>query len=151
MGCARWGSFEEWSKIIPNAIVFAGGADPMLARPEKDEEVDTDTRAATCFLTKVRDLVDEEPFRVNDIVNLLYKSERKRNENGDVVDDGFDDLRDAIETLVGRKGRGRDSVPDAVELGRKIGSFRGRIIDGLRLTSKTGHGGTLRWQIVKPT
>jgi hypothetical protein len=151
MGCARWGSFEEWSKIIPNAIVFAGGADPMLARPEKDEEVDTDTRAATCFLTKVRDLVDEEPFRVNDIVNLLYKSERKRNEKGDVVDDGFDDLRDAIETLVGRKGRGRDSVPDAVELGRKIGSFRGRIIDGLRLTSKTGHGGTLRWQIVKPT
>ncbi|MEK0430304.1 MAG: hypothetical protein RL139_108, partial [Gemmatimonadota bacterium] len=28
-----WGSFEAWSRLIPGAIVYAGGADPMLARP----------------------------------------------------------------------------------------------------------------------
>jgi hypothetical protein len=148
MGCARWGSFEEWSRVVPNAIVFAGGADPMLARPEGDEEVDTDSRAATCFVTKIYELIGKgEPFRVSDILNLLYKSERKRNENGDVVDDGFDDLRDAIEMLVGRRGKGRDAIPDAVELGKRIGAFRGRVISGLRLTSRTGHGGILRWEI----
>jgi len=151
MKCPRWGSFEEWSKIIPHAIVFAGGEDPMKARPEKDEEVDADTRAATCFIAKVRELIGEaEPFRVSDILNLLYRSERTRNADGDVIDDGFDDLRDAIETLVGRKGKGRDATPDPVELGKKIGAFRGRIIDGFRLISKSGMGGTLRWQIVKP-
>lgn len=147
MGCARWGSFEEWSRIIPHAIVFAGGADPMKARPEGDEEVDVETRAATYFITKLHDLIGEDPFRVSDILNLLYKSERKRNESGD-IDDGLSDMRDAIETLVGRKGRGRDATPDAVELGKRLGAFRGRVISGLRLTSKTGGGGVLRWRVV---
>ena len=151
MGCAKWGSFEEWSRLIPHAIVFGGGTDPMLARPECDEDVDNESRSARCIITRVHQLIGDDPFRVGQIIDLLYRSERKKNESGDQTDDGFDDLRDAIEMLVGRRGKGRDAIPDAVELGKKMGAFRGRIIAGLRLTSKTGGGGTLRWQILPTT
>ena len=149
MGCARWGSFEEWSRLIPNAIVFAGGADPMFSRPEKEEEVDNELRSIRCFITRMRELIGDDDFRVSSAIELLYKCERKRDENGH-AHDGLEDLRDAIETLVGRRGLKRDgpiTMPDPVELGRRLAAFRGRVIGGMRLVSKTGQGGVMRWRI----
>jgi len=150
MGCARWGSFEEWGKLVPQAIKFAGGADPMLARPESEEEVDNDLRSIRVFITRMRELLGEEDFRISSVIELLYKSERKRDENGH-QHDGLEDLRDAIETLVGRRGMkqdGRNTAPDPVELGKRLASFRGRVIGNLRLLSKTGGAGVMRWHIV---
>jgi len=146
MGCGEWGSFEEWNRIIPNAIVFAGGADPTKARPESDEEVDAESRSIRCFVTQVHRLIQEDEFRISQIVELLYGAQRKRDENGH-VNDGLQDLRDAIETIAGRKGI-RDGKPDAVEFGRRLAAFKGRIIGSLRLVSKTGAGGILKWKIV---
>ena len=40
--CKPWGSFECWSAMIPPAIVFAGGADPMLTRPTVSGEQDVE-------------------------------------------------------------------------------------------------------------
>jgi hypothetical protein len=37
-GLKRWGSFEEWSRLIPHAIVFAGGPDVLEFRPPDDGE-----------------------------------------------------------------------------------------------------------------
>jgi len=151
MGCARWGSFEEWSRLIPNAIVFAGGEDPMKARPECDEDVDTETRAIKCFVTRLYQIIGDDPFRVSSIIDLLFRSERKKNESGDPQDE-LDDIREAVEALVGSRGKrwegAAGNVPDPHELGKRLSVFRGRVINGLRLTSKLGQGGTLRWRIV---
>jgi Bifunctional DNA primase/polymerase, N-terminal len=179
MGCARWGSFEEWSRLIPNAIMFAGGADPTKARPECDEDVDTETRSIRYFIKTMHGLIGSEPFRVGDIIELLYQCERKPrrpdelpppppspgtaliqhhrevrqpDENGHERD-GLEDLRDAMEALVGRRGMTRwakGEMPNAVELGKRLSAFRGRILDGLRLASHKGAGGILRWAIVQP-
>jgi hypothetical protein len=154
MGCARWGSFEEWSRLIPNAIKFAGGADPMGARPETEEEgVDPELRSIRYFLTKIHELLGNEEFRISSLIDLLYKSERKRDpDTMGIAPDGLEDLRDAIETLVGRRGmkfEGKGTAPDPVELGKRIGSFKGRVIHSLRLVSKTGHGGAMKWRIEK--
>lgn len=151
MGCARWGSFEEWSRLVPQAIVFAGGADPMGARPESEEEVDNELRSIRCILTRLREILGDEDFRVSSLVELLYKCERKRDVEGNLQEDGLEDLRDALETLVGRRGlkqEGRITAPDPVELGRRLAAFKGRVISGLRLISKTGGGGVMRWRIV---
>jgi hypothetical protein len=152
MGAVRWGSFEEWSRLIPNAIRFAGGADPMGARPESEEEVDNELRSIRCFISRTRELIGDEYFRISSVIDMLYRSERKRNEYGDLVDSNeyFQDLRDAVETIVGRKGlkyEGKTSIPDPVELGRRLSAFRGRVIGNLRLTSKSGGGGIMRWKI----
>jgi hypothetical protein len=150
MGCARWGSFEEWSKLIPQAIVFAGGTDPMGARPEGEEGMDAELRSIRCFVTRMHEIMGDEEFRISSVIELLYKTERKRDENGH-THDGLEDLRDAIDTLVGRRGLkqdGRVTAPDPVELGKRLAAFRGRIIGQLRLISKTGAGGVLKWKIV---
>jgi hypothetical protein len=150
MGCARWGSFEEWSRLIPHAIVFAGGSDPMNARPEKEEEVDSELRSVRCFVSGMRKLMENDDFRVSSVIDLLYKSERKRDTEGNMAPDGLEDLRDAIETLVGKRGmkfEGRGAIPDPVELGKRMGSFKGRVIGNLKLTSKTGGGGVMKWRV----
>jgi putative DNA primase/helicase len=150
MGCARWGSFEEWSRLIPHAIKFAGGADPMGARPEAEEEVDNDLRSIRCIMTRLREIQGDDWFRISSIVELLYRCERPRDKDGNLQADGLEDLRDAIETLVGRRGmkfEGRSTAPDPVELGKRLGAFKGRIIGGLRLTTKSGGGGVMRWRI----
>lgn len=151
MGCSRWGSFEEWSRLIPNAIRFAGGADPMLARPESEEEVNPELQSIRCFLTRMYKEMGAEDFRLSSVIELLYRLERKRDENGSQHDtDGMQDVRDAIETIVGRRGmkyEGKLAVPDPVELGRRLASFKGRVISNLRLSSRTGGGGVMRWRI----
>lgn len=144
LGCARWGSFEEWSRLIPHAIKFAGGADPMFARPEKEEEADPELRSIRCFVTRMHELLTGEDFRISSVIDLLYKCQRTHDS------DGLQDVRDAVEALVGRRGMKREdklNIPDSVELGRKLAAFKGRVINNLRLTSKTGGGGVMRWKI----
>lgn len=41
-GLTPWGSFEEWSRIVRNAVVFAGGADPYQTR-DSLERADRET------------------------------------------------------------------------------------------------------------
>jgi hypothetical protein len=38
VGVGTWGSFETWSRLVPSAIVWAGGADAQKARPAEDAE-----------------------------------------------------------------------------------------------------------------
>lgn len=152
MGCARWGSFEEWSRLIPNAIRFAGGADPMGARPELEEEVDNELRSIRCIITRLREIQGDDWFRISSVVELLYKCERPRDKEGNLQQDGLEDLRDSVEMLVGRRGmkfEGKGTAPDPVELGKRLGAFKGRIIGGLRLVTRSGGGGVMRWHIEK--
>jgi len=151
MGCARWGSFEEWGKLIPHAIVFAGGADPMLARPEMEEEVDDQLRSIRVIMAGMQRMVGDEEFRLSSVIDLLFRSQRTPDpKNGGFLPDGLEDIRDAIETLVGKRGmkfEGRMQVPDPVELGRRMASFKGRVIGNMRIITKTGGGGVMKWRI----
>jgi len=152
MGCSRWGSFEEWGRLIPNAIVFAGGADPMLARPEGEEEVDDQLRSIRTIVTGFRKMLGDDDFRISSVVDLFFKSQRDPDPvNGGYKPDGLEDLRDAIETLVGRRGmkqEGRLTYPDPVEFGRRLAAYKGRVISGLRLVTQTGSGGVMKWRVV---
>lgn len=152
MGCARWGSFEEWGKLIPNAIVFAGGSDPMLSRPEGEEEVDDQLRSIKTIVPWLRRTLGDDEFRISSVVELLYKSERALDPvNGGYKSDGLEDVRDAIATLVGKRGMkqdGRLNYPDPVELGKRLAGYKGRVINGLRLITRTGGGGVMRWHVV---
>lgn len=152
MGCSRWGSFEEWGRLIPNAIVFAGGADPMLARPEGEEEVDDQMRSIRTIVTWLRKTLEDEDFRISSVIDLLFKSQRVQDPvNGGYKQDGLEDIRDAISTLVGKRGmkqEGRLTYPDPVEFGRRLAAYKGRVISGLRLVTRTGGGGVMRWRVV---
>ena len=150
MGCERWGSFEEWSKLIPHAIVFAGGDDPMKARPEHDEDVDVETQALLCVLDQLPVLHNKlhmlAPESVNGvgiaartIVAALYEQDPEWPE--------FEPLRDAVETLCKPKGGKGPSKPDAVTLGYKLRAMRSRVIGGRKLIGKPGEAHVTMWKV----
>jgi hypothetical protein len=152
MGCERWGSFEEWSRLIPHAILFAGGADPMKARPERDEDVDVETQALACVLdqlpllhTKLRELapdsVGDIGIAARTIVAALYEQDPEWGE--------FEPLRDAVETLCKPKYGKAPSKPDAIQLGYKLRSMRSRVVGGRKLIGKPGDAHVTMWRVEK--
>jgi hypothetical protein len=155
MGCERWGSFEEWSRLIPNAIVFAGGADPMKARPERDEEVDVETQALACVLDQLpvlhQKLHDLSPDAINGIgvaartvVSALYEMTPEWSE--------FEPLREAVETLCKPKGgKSSSGKPDAIALGYKLRAMRSRIVGGRKLVGTLSRSNVMMWRVEKTT
>lgn len=153
MGCARWGSFEEWSRLIPHAIVFAGGADPMLARPERDEDVDVETQALSCLLdqlpmlhAKLVSLAPGSPTEgvaARHIISALYEQVPEWSE--------FEALRDAIEVLCKPKGRPSPSKPDATTLGYKLRAMRSRVVGGRKLVARNGNNHITLWHVSATT
>jgi hypothetical protein len=145
-GCARWGSFEEWSRLIPHACVFAGGSDPMLARPASDGEVDSESNAFRIILNELRRLYERKEFKSNQIIERLFRVSRDRAPDGTLVPDGYDDMRQAVFEICPTKP---GNYPDAKSLGKKLGRFRGRVMDALKLESVPGDGGIMWWKVIE--
>ena len=131
--CARWGSFEEWSRLIPQAIVWAGGKDPMGSRPGSDTEVDTEAAMMQIVLTQVHKMMKSEHFRTSYLVTRLYAEKE------------FSLALDACKELCQTKV---DHVIDSRALARKLSRYKGRVISGFRLNMKTGDGGFAEWSVV---
>lgn len=139
-GCPRWGSFESWSHIIPGAIVFAGGQDPMRARPTGDGALTDDLMALRIVLNELPRLAPEG-ITARDLVHRLYAHREP-----DAAPDEWDRLREAIEVWApARVG----STPDARKLGIRLRRFKGRILGGKRLAGVSVHGGSSAWRVVK--
>lgn len=138
-----WGSFEAWARLIPPAIVFAGGANVLDARLTHDGERDDDVRALETIVTRLPALGgDPRGLRVRDIIDALYPADRRR---GEAAPDGFEDLRDAIEALV-RSHPGKP--PSTRQIGDAFKKFRGRYVAGRRLVGAAdSHTKVMRWRI----
>lgn len=137
-----WGSFEAWSRLIPGAIVFAGGADVMKARPNVAEHASDASRALMTVL-KMLPTLDKEGvgLTTREIVQRLYP---ERTAESVRSEDGFDDLRDALEAWAPPKP---GQPPSLQALGKRLRANMGRYIDGRRLDrdqAKDRHG-TVRW------
>lgn len=143
MRCARWGSFEEWSAFIPHAILFAGGADPMLARPANDAEVDSETLAFSFVLSKLVSLKWQN-FKIKTLVELIQPPPKQRDPEAPLPPDPFAELREAVETLCPPK---HGKPTDARQVANKLRSYKGRYIEGHRLISKPGSGGVELWNV----
>lgn len=135
-GCKRWGTFEAWSDLIPHALAFAGGADPMGARPTRESGISDELAAHAIVL---RELVRLSPDGLSaaEIVRALYPAPGAND-----PPDGWEELRDAIECWCpGRPG----ATPDHRALGRRLRQAKGRILNGTRIEARPGHAGAVRW------
>lgn len=138
VGIRSWGSFEAWTSLVPPAIVWAGGADVLATRPSVKENRDP-TQAALVSVLEAWPKLDpsSEGITIRAALRLLYT------EHGGPPD-GFDELREALETLAPHKsGRG----VDANRLGFAFRRLRGRWRNGAALDSVEGRAGTARWRV----
>jgi hypothetical protein len=143
-GCKRWGSFESWAGLIPAAIVWAGGVDPMKARPAGDATANPEVAAIVTIIERLRRRAPAAGKNVSisssELITWLFP--RVGEEQPNMGDADVVALREAIAQLCGR-------MPDPRTLGTKLGTFKGRVFvleDGsrARLVSHDRHG-VARW------
>ena len=134
----RWGSFESWSEMIPRAITFAGGADPMGARPAATDQEEPE-KAALIGILDGLPMLDTEGtgLAARDMVKLLYPLSRE-----DRTPDGHDALRDSIESLVpGTK------APTSKTLGNALRKLKHRVVGGRCLDSRAAGQHRVVWVV----
>lgn len=136
-----WGSFEEWSRIVPPALVFAGAPDPMRARLASEE--DPDRRAHATILAELPKLDGAGiGLSLRELVGHLYPGGRPP--GPDQPPDGFDELREALEHFApAQPGR----APSTTTLGNRLKPFRGRLLGTQRLVTEGGGKGVQRWRV----
>ena len=144
-GCRTWGSFEAWSSMIPPAIVFAGGADPMQTRPATTGEEDTEKRTLTAIIEGLTRLDSEgRGLTAKTMLDVLYTVDRLR---GAAPPDGYDALREAIDALTSTPP---GKAPSSHKLGNKLRAFRRRVIGGCLLDcSLDEHTKVSRWRVIR--
>jgi hypothetical protein len=142
MGCGTSGSFEGWARLIPPAIVYAGGGNVMKARAEADANPEEDSFAA--FLGGMWRHLKAETFTAAGVREWLYPSDPTRVRPTDLV---ASDVREAVETLCGRAPV--SAIMSA--LGVKLRRYRDRVFEigkqRLRLVKAGEHAKTNRWAI----
>ena len=145
-GCKLWGGgFESWSTIVPPAIVFCGGADPMLSRPALTGEEEPEKAAIGAILSGLERLdVNGAGLSMRAIVDVLWSRERLR---GEAPPDGYDEMREALETIAPMRPGTAPSAKTLAERLRHLG--RDRVVGGRRLVITKGHGNTGRYRSEK--
>lgn len=144
MGCARWGGFEAWARLIPNAIVWAGGLDPMGARRGLSGDEDPERVAHAALVEGWVGLAQHSPggLTASQAIALLYPD---RMSDAERAADGHNDMREAIESLaMTRPG----SHPNPRQLGEVIRAIKHRPIGGKKFTSSSAKGGVARWEVI---
>jgi hypothetical protein len=122
-----FGSFEGWSNLVRQAVVWAGLPDPCLTRTRLAETSDLTSEslgrlmeAWKAYDTSGRGVV------ISDLLARLYPAQREFSPS----DAESVQLRVALEQFVGGlPGR----VPSARQVGNKLRSYRRRVIDGAYL------------------
>lgn len=148
MKCARWGGFESWARLIPHALVWAGAADPMGARRGLEGDDDPMQVATAGLVSGWASLCNRlghaaRGTSAREAIAVLYPS---RHANEPAEPDGYDELREAIETLCNTKP---GTTPGAKQLGEVLRRQKGRSVGGkaLRHGEQDSHARVARWRV----
>ncbi len=126
-----WGSFEEWSDLVRNSIVWCGLPDPGETREEFCDSVDEDTQTLRQMLSALQ-YADpgKEGMRVSQMLDDCSQ------QHSSIPQIYARMLREAIEVLC---GCAITKVTSTI-LGSKLKRFKGRLINGQCLATKKNNG-----------
>jgi hypothetical protein len=141
-----WASFEAWTALVADALVWAGAADPLLRRPG-EEGHENPEKAAMSVVLRGWSRLDPTGtgITLKGALAHLYTPERLRGET--LPPDGFEDVREALEALVPPKPR---QPPDVAQLGYVFRRYKRSNLDGRKLdVARASRDGTQRWVVVR--
>jgi hypothetical protein len=136
-GLLPWGSFEGWSDLVRSAVVWAGLADPGLAREELRLHSNSEMAGLQSLLERWPE-VDPEGTGVTAAAALEELDKEK---------DQYKELRAAILELC---PAAHGKLPGVRSLGNKLRAMRGRVISGKYL-DKTELHGIAKWFVTSVT
>lgn len=137
------GSFEAWSRIIPRAILWAGGPNILRARPEagsgNDEEAEAHATLLRCWPESWQNQ------KTGFIVQVAFGVDERAMALGKEPPDGLSDVRAAIRTLT-RTAEGRQ--PGTQAFGLALHRLLGRPRSGARLVQmRDSHTKLQTWRV----
>jgi hypothetical protein len=134
-GLKPWGSFEGWSDLVRQALVWAGVPDPGETREDLTRSSD---REAAALRALIEGWPDIDPGGIGlTAAKLLDRLNDSPNE--------FDLVRSAVLDLCPAPA-GR--LPGTRSLGNKLRHMRGRVVRGRSIDSRDQHG-TAVWYVCK--
>ncbi|HEY6921944.1 MAG TPA: hypothetical protein VI653_00635 [Steroidobacteraceae bacterium] len=138
-----WGSFEGWSNLVRNALVWVGMTDPAKARQQLQEGADAEVVALRVIFEHWR-LLDTTGTGVTAARILETVNSVDPQDQSDTLQAVRDALMELAPTAFGK-------ATSAKALGKRLKHFKGRIVKGNALDSKTSNMGE-RWMLrqVKP-
>jgi putative DNA primase/helicase len=125
------GSYDDWSRVVRAALVWAGVSDPAETQSGLQESADLERDAVAGLLRTWHGLLGSEPVTVAD---FLRRAEGLSSPT----------LRDAIVAMADSPGAG---LPTSRRLGARLRNVRGRIVEGFvleRVREHTEQGATWR-------
>lgn len=128
-----WGSFEDWSDLVRQAIVWCGQPDPVATRTELVKRADREA-AALPALVNGWDELDPDRFGVTatEIISRLSQHP-----------DQYEQVRSALMELCPPKDGGL--LPSVGSLGKKLGHLRGRVVCGRFIDSRDNRSKVKAW------
>jgi len=139
-----YGSFEGWSRVVREAVVWLGLPDPCRTRTRLAESADTTGDALGQLIAAWRQFDwSQRGVVVSDMLRELYPSSH----GPPPGDDGSIAMRAALENLVGCPP---GKAPTARQVGNKLRLFRRRVVDKVFLDSNPAEyarGGVV-WRLV---
>lgn len=132
-----WGSFDGWSDLIRNAIVWIGMPDPGTTRTDLKSQSDTKMEALRQLIAGWEAL---DPQRKGFTVSEMLKEIKKP--VSEWQEDSMEPLREAIEELYPGKG-----PPSSKSLGKIFVSLRDRVVGNKRLRMFKNRDHTSVWYV----
>ena len=136
-------SFISWSHLVPSAIRWAGGGDTLEARAKNVGSGIDEVAAVGVVLQHIPRLmrdtqdVQAEAISTKAMLDAIYPAPRR-----DEPPDGYDELREALESLAPPRG----GLVDSTRLGKALAKYIGRWVSGRKLVSVIG-AGVRKWRV----
>lgn len=134
MKLSTMGSFEDWSAMVRNPLVWSGEADPWETRMDFAKRADSNVQILAELLRTWRP-VDPDDNGVT-VAQLLHRIEANPQY--------YIDLKGAICDSCNCKG---GAMPCSKLLGKRLSSIRDRVYRGHRLVSDPNRDGVMVWRV----
>lgn len=129
-----WGSFEGWSQIVRQAVIWAGEPDPGNAREALVQNADSEV-GVIHDLIRGWEIADPETegLTISRLLEMLeFNSEQ------------FSKLKTALTELCGSPN---GKLPSSKAIGKKLSYIRCRVIEGKFIESKLNRAKTKAWYV----
>ena len=131
-GLRAWGSFEGWSEVVRQTVVWCGQADPGLTRQELVDYSDREFIALQRLLAAWAEIDPRHSgLSVNDLLQKLSREPRK-----------FASVRDAVLEIAPPT---RGDLPTVRQLGNRFKHLRKRVVNGRFLDHREGRSRSSLW------
>lgn len=132
-----WGSFEGWSDLVRNTIVWAGLADPADAREQLIAKADAETGALGALLSGIQ-LFDPEGagLTASEMLSRINDPNTKNSEAAEMI-------REALGELCPPTTGGQ---PNTRSIGKRLQHLVERVVDG-RFLDKRTRNHTSAWYV----